>query len=32
MVEPEEVKQAVSVSELAIRMEKQWVTRDSLIQ
>jgi hypothetical protein len=32
MVDSKQVQQAVSVGELAIRMKKQWVTRNSLIQ
>jgi hypothetical protein len=32
MVDSKQVQQAVSVSELAIRMEKQWVMRNRLIQ
>ena len=32
MVEAKEVKRVMSVGELAIRLEKRWVTRDSLVQ
>ena len=32
MVEAKEVKQVMSVSELAVRLEKRWVTRYGLVQ
>src|SRR4029453_14638007 len=32
MVEAKEVKQIMSVGELAVRLEKRWVTRDGLVQ
>ena len=32
MVEAKEVKQVMSVGELAVRLEKRWVTRDGLVQ
>src|SRR6266496_5376047 len=32
MVEAKEVNQVVSMGELAVRLEKRWVTRDSLVQ